>query len=85
VPSTAPAGRAQRVLAVMAFAAIGISALAIVVLLVLQAVGVPASAFTAGPLEVLGVLPLPGLALGLLLVIASVITAVAARVRAGRG
>jgi hypothetical protein len=84
VPSTAPAGRAQRVLAVMAFTVIGVSALAIVVLLVCQAVGVPASTFTTGPLKVLGVLPLPGLALGLLLVIASVVVAVAARVRAGR-
>jgi uncharacterized Tic20 family protein len=69
----------------MAFTVIGVSALAIVVLLVCQAAGVPAAAFTTGPLKVLGVLPLPGLAIGLLLVIASLVTAVVARSRANRG
>jgi uncharacterized Tic20 family protein len=69
----------------MAFTVIGVSALAIVVLLVCQAAGVPAAAFTTGPLQLLGVLPLPGLAIGLLLVIASLVTAVVARSRANRG
>jgi hypothetical protein len=55
------------------------------VLLVCQAAGVPAAAFATGPLKVLGVLPLPGLAVGLLLVIASLVTAVVARSRANRG
>ena len=58
--------RAQRVLATMAFTLIGVSAVAIIALLVLGAAGVPIT----GALVVLQVLPLPGLTIGLLLVIA---------------
>jgi hypothetical protein len=62
--------RAQRVLATLAFALIGVSALAVILLLVLRAAGVPNAAFQSGGLLVLQLLPLPGLTIGLLLVIA---------------
>jgi hypothetical protein len=58
--------RAQRVLATMAFTLIGLSAVAIIALLALGAAGVRIT----GALVVLQILPLPGLAIGLLLVIA---------------
>jgi hypothetical protein len=45
---------------------------------------VPASAFSSGILQLVGLLPLPGLTIGLLLVIALVIVNVAARSRAAR-
>jgi hypothetical protein len=62
--------RGQRVVATLAFTLIGVSALAVIALLVLRAAGVPNSAFQSGFLLVVQVLPLPGLTLGLLLVIA---------------
>ena len=71
----------QRLLAVMAFAVIGLSALAVVLLLVLPLAGVPGSAFGAGPLAVLRILPLPGLTIGLLLVIALIVVDVVRRTR----
>lgn len=61
--------RIQRVLAAMAFTLIGLSAVAVVALLVLRASGVPNSAFQSGFLQILQLLPLPGLTIGLLLVI----------------
>ena len=61
--------RAQRVLATMAFTLIGLSAVAVVALLVLRASGVPDEAFRSGFLQVLQLLPLPGLTIGLVLVI----------------
>jgi hypothetical protein len=64
------ATRAQRLLATLAFTLIGVSAAAVVALLVLRAAGVPGSAFQSGALLVLQLLPLPGLTIGLLLVIA---------------
>lgn len=64
------ATRAQRLLATLAFTLIGVSAAAVVALLVLRAAGVPGSAFQSGGLLVLQLLPLPGLTIGLLLVIA---------------
>jgi hypothetical protein len=76
--------RAQRSLAVMAAAVIGLTALAIVLLLVLRAVGVPQSAFTTGPLQLLAVLPLPGLAIGLILLLAVIAVSVVARTRSQR-
>jgi hypothetical protein len=57
--------RAQRVLATMAFVLIGVSAVSILLLLVLRAAGVSIT----GGLVVLQLLPLPGLTIGLLLVI----------------
>ncbi len=61
--------RGQRVVATLAFTLIGVSAVAVVALLVLRAAGVPNAAFQSGFLLVVQVLPLPGLTLGLLLVI----------------
>jgi hypothetical protein len=68
----------------MAVTVIGLSALAIVVLLICQASGVPASAFSGGILQLVGLLPLPGLTIGLLLVITLIIVNVTARSRAAR-
>ena len=68
----------------MAFAVIGISALAVVVLLVLPLVGVPAGAFGSGFLAVLRILPLPGLTIGLLLVLALIVVNIVARTRSQR-
>jgi hypothetical protein len=68
----------------MAVTVIGLSAAAIVVLLICQASGVPASAFSSGILQLVGLLPLPGLTIGLLLVIALIIVNVVARSRAAR-
>jgi hypothetical protein len=65
--------RAQRVLATMAFTLIGLSAVAVVAILVLRAAGVPNAAFRSGFLQVLQLLPLPGLTVGLLLVIVLVV------------
>lgn len=76
--------RLQRSLAVMASTVIGLTALAIVVLLVLRAAGVDQSAFSSGPLQLLAVLPLPGLILGLLLLLAVIVVNVAARTRSQR-
>ena len=59
----------QRVLAAMAFTLIGLSAIAVIALLVLRASGVPDAAFRSGFLQILQLLPLPGLTIGLLLVI----------------
>lgn len=73
--------RAQRVLATMAFALIGISALSVLLLLVLHAVGVPDSAFRGGGLVVLALLPLPGLTIGLLLVIITIVMTAVRRAR----
>jgi hypothetical protein len=80
-----PGSRAQRTLATMAAAVIAVSAVAIAVLLIAQASGVPASAFRDGPLRIVGLLPLPGLTIGLLLIIAVLVVSVVTRSRAGRG
>lgn len=74
--------RAQRVLATMAFVLIGLSAVAVIALLVLRAAGVPQSAFSSGFLVVLQLLPLPGLTLGLLLVIVLIVLTAVRRGRA---
>ena len=73
--------RAQRVLATLAFALIGVSALAVVVLLILRASGLPNAAFQSGGLLVLQLLPLPGLTIGLLLVIALFVVIAVRRAR----
>ncbi|MFD1721409.1 hypothetical protein [Amnibacterium endophyticum] len=73
--------RAQRVLAAMAFALIGLSAISVVAILILHAAGVPDSAFRTGGLAVLTLLPLPGLTIGLLLVIALVVVVAVRRAR----
>ena len=83
-PPTTGAERAQRTLAAMAAAVIGITALAIVALLVSRALGVPEAAFSSGPLQLLAVLPLPGLAIGLLLLLAVIGVGVVARTRSQR-
>jgi RsiW-degrading membrane proteinase PrsW (M82 family) len=76
--------RAQRTLGVMAATVIGLTAVAIVALLVCRAMNVPQSAFTSGPLQLLAVLPLPGLAIGLLLLLAVVVVSVVSRTRSQR-
>jgi RsiW-degrading membrane proteinase PrsW (M82 family) len=76
--------RAQRTLAVMAAAVIGLTAVAIAVLLVCRAVNVPQRAFASGPLQLLAVLPLPGLAIGLVLLLAVVVVSAIARGRSQR-
>lgn len=63
----------------MAFTLIGLSAVAVIALLVLHAAGVPDGAFRSGGLAVLAILPLPGLSLGLVLVIATFVLVVARR------
>lgn len=78
------AARAQRVLAALAFALIGVSALAVVALLVLRASGLPNAAFQSGGLLVLQLLPLPGLTIGLLLVVALFVLLAVRRAR-GQG
>jgi energy-converting hydrogenase Eha subunit H len=82
-----PAGgveRAQRTLAVMAATVIGLTALAIVALLACRAANVPEAAFRSGPLQLLAVLPLPGLAIGLLLLLAVVVVSIVSRMRSQR-
>jgi hypothetical protein len=74
-------GRAQRVLATLAFTLIGISAVDVVLLLVLRASGVPNASFQSGGLLVLQLLPLPGLTIGLLLVIALFVVLAVRRAR----
>jgi hypothetical protein len=64
------APRGQRVLATIAFAIIGISALDVIALLILRAAGVPNAAFQTGGLLVMQLIPLPGLPIGFVLVIA---------------
>jgi RsiW-degrading membrane proteinase PrsW (M82 family) len=76
--------RAQRALAAMAATVIGLTAIAIVVLLICRAANVPQSAFTSGPLQLLAVLPLPGLAIGLVLLLAVVVVSVVSRTRSQR-
>ncbi len=76
--------RAQRMLAAMAAGVIGLTALAIVVLLVLRAVNVPQEAFRSGPLQLLAVLPLPGFAIGLVLLLAVVVVSIVSRTRSQR-
>jgi hypothetical protein len=61
--------RGQRILATIAFTLIGISALCVILLLVLRAAGVPNAAFQSGALLIVQLVPLPGLTIGLLLVI----------------
>lgn len=61
--------RLQRILATLAFAIIGVSALDVIALLVLRAAGVPNADFQTGGLLVLQLIPLPGLPLGFALVI----------------
>jgi len=76
--------RAQRTLAAMAATVIGLTALAIVALLVCRAVNVPQSAFTSGPLQLLAVLPLPGLAIGLVLLLVVIVVSAVSRARSQR-
>ena len=76
--------RTQRTLAAMAATVIGLTALAIVALLVCRAANVPQDAFTSGPLQLLAVLPLPGLAIGLVLLLAVVAVSVVQRTRSQR-
>jgi RsiW-degrading membrane proteinase PrsW (M82 family) len=76
--------RVQRTLAAMAATVIGLTALAIIVLLILRAADVPQAAFTSGPLQLLAVLPLPGLAIGLVLLLAVVVVSVVHRTRSQR-
>jgi hypothetical protein len=76
--------RVQRSLAVMAATVIGLTAVAIVVLLMLRAAGTSQSAFTSGPLQLLAVLPLPGLTIGLILLLAVIVVNVVARTRSQR-
>jgi hypothetical protein len=83
-PPSTGVGRAQRTLAAMAATVIGLTALAIVALLICRAAGVPQSSFTSGPLQLLAVLPLPGLAIGLVLLLAVVVVSVAGRTRSQR-
>jgi hypothetical protein len=73
--------RAQRVLATLAFTLIGVSAAAVIALLILQAAGVPSSAFRSGGLLVLALVPLPGLTVGLLLVVALFVVLAVRRAR----
>jgi RsiW-degrading membrane proteinase PrsW (M82 family) len=83
-PPATGVGRAQRTLAAMAATVIGLTALAIVALLICRAANVPQSAFTSGPLQLLAVLPLPGLAIGLVLLLAVVVVSVVSRTRSQR-
>jgi RsiW-degrading membrane proteinase PrsW (M82 family) len=83
-PAATGVGRAQRTLAAMAATVIGLTALAIVALLVCRAAGVPQSSFTSGPLQLLAVLPLPGLVIGLILLLAVVVVSVVSRSRSQR-
>jgi RsiW-degrading membrane proteinase PrsW (M82 family) len=83
-PAASGVERAQRTLAAMAATVIGLTALAIVVLLVCRAANVPQSAFRSGPLQLLAVLPLPGLAIGLVLLLAVVVVGVVDRTRSQR-
>jgi hypothetical protein len=76
--------RAQRVLATIAFTLIGLSAIDVLALLVLRASGVPNAAFGTGVLLVLNVLPLPGLTLGLLAVVALFVVLAVRRAREQR-
>ena len=76
--------RVQRTLAVMAATVIGLTAVAIVALLVLRAAGVAQSAFVSGPLQLLAVLPLPGLIIGLLLLLAVIAVSLVGRTRSQR-
>ena len=76
--------RVQRSLAIMAATVIGLTALAIVALLVLRAAGTTQSAFSSGPLQLLAVLPLPGLIIGLLLLLAVIVVSIVARTRSQR-
>jgi hypothetical protein len=76
--------RVQRTLAVMAATVIGLTALAIAALFVCQAAGVRQEAFRSGPLQLLAVLPLPGLAVGLLLLLATVVVSIVHRTRSQR-
>jgi hypothetical protein len=76
--------RAQRTLAVMAATVIGLTALAIAVRLVLLALGVPQTSFRSGGLQLLAVLPLPGLIIGLLLIFAVVAVSLVSRTRSQR-
>jgi uncharacterized membrane protein len=73
--------RAQRVLATLAFTLIGISAIAVIATLVLRASGVSTTAFHSGGLLVLTLIPLPGLTIGLLLVVALIVVLAVRRTR----
>lgn len=84
-PTTTGLDRLQRTLAVMAATVIGLSALAIVALLILRAANVPQAAFTSGrPLQLLAVVPLVGIPIGLVLLIAVVVVSIAHRMRSQR-
>ena len=83
-PPATGIARVQRLLAVMAATVIGLTAASIVVLLVLRAFGATQSAFSSGPLQLLAVLPLPGLTIGLVLLLAVIVVSVVARTRSQR-
>ena len=68
----------------MAAVVFAVSALAIVVLFITRAAGTPASTYSHGLLQVLSVLPTPGLAIALGLVIALMIMNGMQRARANR-
>jgi hypothetical protein len=83
-PPASGLDRAQRTLATMAATVIGITALAIAVRLVLLAAGAPQTSFRSGGLQLLAVLPLPGLIIGLLLIFAVLAVNLAIRMRSQR-
>jgi hypothetical protein len=83
-PPASGLDRAQRTLATMAATVIGITALAIAVRLVLLAAGEPQTSFRSGGLQLLAVLPLPGLIIGLLLIFAVLAVNLAIRMRSQR-
>jgi len=80
-PEPAPGSRAQRTLAVMAGAVIGLCVVCIAIILIARGAGAPDSAFSSGPLAIVQVLPLPGLVIGLLLALAVIVVGVVSRVR----
>jgi hypothetical protein len=79
--SASSAARAQRVLATLAFALIGVAAIDVIALLVLPAAGVAGSAFDSGGLLIMKVLPLVALPVGLLLMIALFVVVAIRRAR----
>ncbi len=66
----------------MAATVIGLCVLDIAVLLIARGAGVPESAFHSGLLAVVQILPLPGLVIGLLLVLAVLAIGLVSRARA---
>ena len=77
--------RAQRVLVAMAATVFVVTLADVVALLVLRSSGLTANDFGSGFLQVLAVLPTPGIALTLLLIIAVVVVTAVRRARSQRG